>query len=145
MPHTSLHSPAATAATPRVGSFYSSNPVRDAERHHAGLAAEQAEQAASARHEAMLATELLRAVAAQPLGTAAHFASRITDYSQGAARAFKRHPTLAEVLGDALDYPSGPSYDDVLAFLTQAARAGYAPAQALLRRMAFTWAAHQAG
>ncbi len=142
-PQPGPHSSAA-AGSAHLGSFYSSNPVRDAERHFDHLASTQAEQAAGARHEAMLAGELLRAVAAQPLATPAHFAGRITDYSRGAAHAFKRHPTLAEVLGDALDYPGGPSHDDLLAFLTQSARAGSAPAQGLLRRMAFTWAAHQA-
>jgi hypothetical protein len=120
---------------------YGSDPVHDAERYNSTLAATQSRQR---RHEAALLSEFLRAVQAGELQAPARFAPRITDYSQGAARAFKRHPRVAEVMADALDYPGGPGQHDLLGCVARAAQAGNAEAVTLIRRMATTWAGHQA-
>ena len=142
--------PIATAAKPRHtaplqkswAAFYSSNPVHDAERHHDAQATPQDQQR---RQEAALVSDFLQAVRAGQLQAPAYFAPRITDYSRGANQAFKRPPTVAEVMTDALDYPQGPSYDDVLGFVARAANAGNQEAVQLLGRMAATWASHHAG
>jgi hypothetical protein len=134
--HPSSAFPAALFAK---GAAYSSDPLRDAQRHHSALAAEQARQHAQ---EAALTADFLHAARSAPLQAPATFAPRISDYSRGAAHPFQRHPSIAEVMFDALDYPGGPSHDDLLGFLAHSAQAGHTEASTLLARMAATWASH---
>lgn len=118
------------------------NPVLDAERHFDAL--EDAAEVAEA--QLIEATENLEtdfiSFALQNVKVPATFSEPYTDCSLGMDKKRQCYSTVAEIMAESLDYAGGPTFDELMQLLSDAARGEEIRPQALnlVKRMAAKYA-----
>lgn len=118
------------------------NPVFDAERHVDALE-DSAEAAEAQLIEATknLETDFI-SFALQDVKVPATFSETFVDYSLGIDKKRQCYSTVAEIMAESLDYAGGPTFEELMQLLSDAARGMEIRPQALslVKRMAAKYA-----
>lgn len=126
-----------------MGHFqYSSNPVADAAAYYAGADADQED---SARREDFYRGQFISDALLRPMAATNTVGEFTPDFSNPNATGQRplRPCSIGEVLYQSLDWPTGPSVDNLIAYVVTQARAGESQALALLTEMAKAFARHK--
>jgi len=121
---------------------YTTNPIVDADRH---LTATDTYLEDRARAERAMSDDFLAATRAGRVDAPAVFAPRVPDRvapKKLDGSHYKRYQTVAEVMGESLDYGDGPTTAEVMGLLCRVAKGEpqTAAARELLNRMAASFA-----
>lgn len=126
---------------------YSTSPTLDADRY---LTQRDEEGAELDRAEKLIADEFRAAVRKGDVKAFAFFAPKVTAWELkplADGTRFKRYPSIAEAMTEALDYGDGPKSSDLMALLVKVSRGEPQTAQAreLINQMAEAFARHNVG